>query len=229
VRFIDQFNVVLLDMNGTFMFEHDRFGPDQDYFATYRLAGGRNLERSEVQRVVDTCVELLSSAYCDPERLDHFPTVAEVFLECSNIPRSDLSILEGVVAVHELGIVPIEHEKFLRDVARSHRLGLVSNIWSQPTRWLSDLGDCGLLELFTTIVFSSEGRSIKPSRMLFERALAAFQPNSAVLFAGDSLERDIIPAKALGLSTAWIAPPGSTHPAADVVVESLPELAEVPD
>ena len=33
-------------------------------------------------------------------------------------------------------------------------------------------------------------------------------------------------AKALGLSTVWIAPRGSSHPAADWVVQSLPELAD---
>jgi putative hydrolase of the HAD superfamily len=48
-----------------------------------------------------------------------------------------------------------------------------------------------------------------------------------VLFIGDSLERDIVPAKALGLSTAWIAPFGSAALAADVVVESLPELVHL--
>ena len=49
-------------------------------------------------------------------------------------------------------------------------------------------------------------------------------PVAGVLFVGDSLERDIVPAKALGLATAWIAPAGSMHPAADVVVETLPDL-----
>lgn len=119
MRFLDQFSVLLLDMNGTFMFGHDRFGPDQDYFATYQRVGGRSLDRESVLRIV------------------------------------------------------------------------------------------------------------KPSRLLFERALAGVPPNSTVLFVGDSLERDIIPAKTLGLSTAWIAPLGSADPAADVVVGSLSELAEI--
>jgi putative hydrolase of the HAD superfamily len=89
------------------------------------------------------------------------------------------------------------------------------------------LRESGLLALFKTVVFSSQGRSIKPSPRLFQQALSAFPENSAILFVGDSLERDIIPAKALGLSTAWIAPLGAADPAADVVVESLPALAEV--
>lgn len=34
---LSPFAVVLLDMNGTFMFREDRSGPDQDYAATYLL------------------------------------------------------------------------------------------------------------------------------------------------------------------------------------------------
>ena len=50
MRFLDQFSVLLLDMNGTFMFGHDRFGPDEDYFATYASLGGRNLDRDSWAR-----------------------------------------------------------------------------------------------------------------------------------------------------------------------------------
>ncbi len=96
---------------------------------------------------------------------------------------------------------------------------------TRPEPWLSKLRQSGLLSLFQTLVFSSEGRSIKPSRLLFDRALAQLPSDSTILFAGDSLERDIIPAKALGLATAWVAPQGSAHPAADFVVRGLTDLA----
>ena len=43
VRFIDQFSVLLLDMNGTFMFGEDRFGEGEDFYRTYRALGGRRL------------------------------------------------------------------------------------------------------------------------------------------------------------------------------------------
>jgi 5'-nucleotidase len=36
---LPQFAAVLFDTNGTFMFGEDRFGPDQDYAATYRSSG----------------------------------------------------------------------------------------------------------------------------------------------------------------------------------------------
>ena len=227
MRFIDKFSVVLLDLNGTFMFGHDRFGPDVDYFAAYQVAGGRNLDRDSVLKIVNASHSGLSQAYAAPERFDDFPTVAEALREYGGAEEHEIPILERVFASHEIGQVPPDHEKFLRGIAESHKLGIVSNIWSLPDTWLAAFRDSGLDAIFKTIVFSSEGRSIKPSRRLFEQALAAFPSDSAILFVGDNLGRDIIPAKTLGLSTAWIAPPGSADSAADVVIDSLPRLAEV--
>ncbi len=225
--FLERFTVLLLDMNGTFMFGHDRFGPEQDYFATYRAVGGHTLDRDHLLRIMHAACEALLRDYYLPERFDNFPTLGEAFREYGGAPEGELPVLERLFAAHEIGHVPSDHADFLRRVARSHHLGIVSNICAHPGPWFTALRESGLLPLFKTIVFSSEGRSIKPSRVLFDQAMAAIPPESAVLFAGDSLERDIIPAKTLGLATAWIAPPGSAHPAADVVVESLPDLAAV--
>jgi len=227
--FLDRFTVLLLDMNGTFMFDHDRFGPDEDYYATYLSVGGRALDRERLLQIVRTSCEAILRDYYLPERFDDFPSVAEAFTEYGGAPVDEVPVLERLFAAHEMGRVPPAHAAFLRQVARSHHLGIVSNICARPGPWLAAFSESGLLPLFRTIVFSSEGRSIKPSRVLFDRALATVDSGSAVLFAGDSLDRDIIPAKALGLATAWIAPRGSTHPAADVVVESLPDLAAVAD
>jgi FMN phosphatase YigB (HAD superfamily) len=54
--------------------------------------------------------------------------------------------------------------------------------------------------------------------------LLSFLTDARVLFVGDSLQRDIRPARLLGMATAWIAPRGSEASEADVVIESLPEL-----
>jgi FMN phosphatase YigB (HAD superfamily) len=227
MRFLDQFSVLLLDMNGTFMFGHDRFGSDEDYYATYKRLGGRRLDHDHLVRIVNATFARLSLAYGAPACFDNFPSLSEVLLECSGVEKSDLPTLEDVFATHELGYVPPSAEKFLRETALSHDLGIVSNIWSPPARWRAAFRESGLHTVFKTVVFSSEGRSIKPSRLIFERALAMFPTDAVVLFVGDSLERDIIPAKELGLFTAWIAPAGSAAPWADVVVDNLPALAEV--
>jgi putative hydrolase of the HAD superfamily len=227
MRFLDNFSVLLLDMNGTFMFGHDRFGPEEDYFATYQALGGSVLGRAQLLRIMEDSCQGLLAAYSSAERFDDFPTLAEAFLEYGGAVERELPELEQVFAVHELGYIPAIHQKFLREAARTHHLGVVSNICARPEPWFKAFRDSELLSAFKTLVFSSEGRSIKPSKVLFERALATLPPGSRVLFAGDSLERDIIPAKALGLATAWVAPPGSSDPSADVVVQSLPDLAEL--
>src|SRR3954469_11525308 len=98
MRFLDQFTVLLLDMNGTFVFGHDRLGPDQDYFATYARVGGRNLDRASVGRIVNGAIEALWRAYDDPERFDDFPSVAEILERCRDeMDQADLPLIEAVV------------------------------------------------------------------------------------------------------------------------------------
>ncbi|HEY2856278.1 MAG TPA: HAD family hydrolase [Gemmatimonadaceae bacterium] len=222
-RFLDQFPVLLLDMNGTFMFGHDRFGPDEDYYATYRALGGRRLRSDELLAILNPSLEELLRVYDTPERIDDFPSLAEVFAT-HGAAADDIAVLERVFAAHEIGSVPQAHAETLHRLAQTHKLGVVSNLCSHPKSWLSTCASAEVFGHFQTLVFSSEGRSIKPSPSIFRRGLANFPDKMPVLFIGDSLERDIIPAKALGMSTAWIAPDGCSHAAADVVVRSLTDL-----
>jgi putative hydrolase of the HAD superfamily/5'-nucleotidase len=223
-----RYTALLLDMNRTFMFESDRFGPDEDYYATYRAVGGYALEPERLLHFMQLGFEALMQAYHSPESWEDFPSVIETFRDHAQAPEEELPVLERVFAAHEIGrVVPPAHQAFLHSVAQPHHLGIVSNICARPSPWVDFLREADLLSLFKTIVFSSEGRTIKPSHALFHRALADLPPGATVLFAGDSLDRDIIPAKTLGMDTAWIAPPGSAHSAADIVVESLPDLALV--
>lgn len=187
-------------MNGIFMFGHDPFGPNENYWVTYQRLGGSLLDRSSVLQAVRVAFYAITQDYERPE----------------------LFRMNRVFAAHEIGFVPAEHENFLRTVAETHHLGIVSNICATAEPWLLKLREVGLLELFRIVVFSSCGRDIKPSPLMFQRGLLGLPPDASVVFVGDSLERDIIPAKALGLATAWIAPFGSSHP----VVSQLPELTE---
>ena len=224
VRFLDQFNVVLLDMNGTFMFGHDRLGPEEDFYRTYQAIGGRTLDRPAVNRIIRTTCEALLSAYDDPAHFDDFPTLREALPRHGQAPPDEIEILEQVFALHELGTCPTEHAGFLHRLARTHRLGVVSNICAPPPAVEARLREAGLDKVFTHLTFSSAARSIKPSPAIFRRALEALPAGSRVLFVGDSLDRDIRPARSLGLGTAWIAPPESRAPEADVVIRCLPDL-----
>ena len=228
MSFIDSYDVLLLDMNGTFMFGHDRFGPDEDFFATYEALGGSRLDREQLSALFEKAFVELMAVYNSPERFDDFPSLAEAFRAFGSASDEDIPYLERVFAVHELGYVPAAHESTLRDLSTTHKLGVVSNICSHPALWLPSFRQVAVFNYFTSLTFSSDGRSIKPSQALFRRALADFPANSRVAFVGDNVERDIVPAKALGLGTIWIAPPGSVHPSADRVVESLTEVMHLP-
>jgi len=95
----------------------------------------------------------------------------------------------------------------LQELARSHELRLSLEYLGTEISLASRVQARRHCHVFKTTVFSSDFRSIKPSPALFREALAAFQANaSKVLCVGDSLQRDIEPARKLGLATAWINP-----------------------
>ena len=231
---LSRFTVVLLDMNGTFMFGGDRFGPEQDFAATYRALGGRQLPARVVQDGVLACFETLGVIYDDSARCDSFPGVLETLRDLPttrNLPESELQFLERVIADHELGTVPDTYARALKRLAATHRLGVIANIISRKERWLSEFARAGVLNLFATTVFSSDSRSVKPSRKLFEHALSIIQvPKSEVLFVGDSLRCDIGGAAGAGLASIWIDRAGRGRGASDpeptFVIGNLLELID---
>jgi len=227
VRFIDQFSVLLFDLHGPLLFDQDRFGDNEDYHATYRALGGVSLDSAAVRASIESCLQGLTRDYNAESKYDDFPTLTEAFRTHTDVSDEDLPLLEAVFAEHERGRLSPTYADLLRRLAETHQLGVVSNICARPDAWIAAFESAGVKHLFKSMVFSSDGRSIKPSRLIFHRALAAFDSDARVLFVGDSLERDIRPARALGLGTAWIVPNGSSHPAADVVVSSALELEHV--
>lgn len=225
--FLRQFDVVLFDMNDTFMFDHYHLGPGEDFYSTYQFVGGHRLDPPTVTRIIRSTCDALLVTYDDPNHFDNFPSLSEAFIRHASAPEDELEILEHVFALHELGACPATHVRFLRQLAASHRLGIVSNICAPPHMCEARLIEAGLHGVFEHTCFSSQFRSIKPSLAIFRRAIAAFETRAQILFVGDSLDRDIRPAHSLGLSTVWIAPAGSVAPEADVVIPNLPELADL--
>ena len=66
------------------------------------------------------------------------------------------------------------------------------------------LARAGLTGVVSTVFVSSELGIAKPAPAIFERALAWSElPAGECLFVGDDPERDIAPAAALGMATAW--------------------------
>src|SRR5256884_2656161 len=169
--------------------------------------------------------------YEDPTRCDSFPSVLESLRELApDVPETQLNLLERVIAQHELGRVPDAYALRLKRLGATHCLGVVANILSRKGPWLDEFARAGVLGLFATPVFSSDGRSIKPSRKLFDRALDALTtPRSEVLFVGDRLRCDIGGAPPPGVATVWIHRPGrrppAGRPAPPVLNHALPHLS----
>ncbi len=227
------FAAILLDLNGTFMFGHDRFGPDQDYLATYREFGGRLLKADDLRMSMDACFAKLDRFYRDSVYYNCFPSVADVLTtlpETDGLPPGELFLIERVIAAHEAGRIPDEYVAAVRTLAETHRLGIVSNIWSRKDRYVAELDRVGLLDQFGAVVFSSDGACMKPSRVLFDQAVAGLglHPHEIVV-VGDSLRCDVGGAAEAGLASVWIDFKGQGVSAGDPrpgwVVRDLCDLA----
>jgi putative hydrolase of the HAD superfamily len=105
----------------------------------------------------------------------------------------------------------------------------VSDIWSKKDLFLQEFERSEILQLFDVIVFSSDHGCVKPSSLLFGKALAAFTiDHREIVFVGDNFQRDVIGARSAGLTTVWINAAGiahpTEHPQPDHVIRDLREL-----
>ena len=224
------FDAILFDMNGTFMFGHDRLGADEDFHATYRALGGASLDPAEIRRAVNAVVDDLTRKYYGDGWRDRFPSVPDTLRALTatrHLPPSEIDLIADVIACHELGDVDADHVAALERIASAHPVGIVSNIWAPKQRWLDRFEERGLLGLFSTIVFSSDGPHIKPSPALFQKACTALNvAPGRILFVGDDPVYDVAGASAVGMRTVLVgkADPRGAKP--DWHVPDLPHLAQ---
>jgi len=231
-RFIDRFEVILLDMVHTFMFNADRFSAADDFAATYWRIGGYTLRDNEVRQIISTVFATMLTDSLNPLCYDQFPPVLS-YLETlplsRDLPKNEVELLERVFALHEIGVIPGTYTEILHRLRETHRLGVVSDIWSKSGLYLQEFERAGVRELFDVIVFSSDHGRIKPSPYLFTKAIETVAGDRAkIVFVGDSLRRDIAGAKAVGLSTVWLNARNDTGeedaPIPDLVIQDLREL-----
>ena len=226
MRFVDRFRALLFDMNGTFMFGHDRLSEEEDFFATYRRLGGTRLTPPEVRKHVRESCVFLQRIYDDPARVDSFPPLLDAVQARTGLDRADAGEIAEVIGDHEVGAVPRWAAEALRALATTHPLALVTNVWAPAPRWSPPLAAAGLTDLFRARVFSSDLGCIKPSPRLFHAALRELGVRpSDTLFIGDSLERDIRPAQALGMAAVLVGEPGASREA-DLIVRSIADLPD---
>lgn len=215
--------VWLLDLNGTFMFGGDRFGPDQDYGATYAQLGG-TLAPAHAHTLLAECFAYLAERYPQPAYHNAFPTVSATLRHLTRdtpLPETEIALLSHVFAQHEVGQIPSAYASAITTFAQSHRLALIADIWAEKSLWLAELKRAGVLKAFEAVLFSSDYGIVKPSPRLFEIALhhMAVAPSDCIMI-GDSARRDVGGAAAAGISSIWIGT-GTSPPQAQAMIPNL--------
>lgn len=94
--------------------------------------------------------------------------------------------------------------RLLRRLGERYRLGVVSNFYGNLA---TVCADAGIRPFFATLVDSGQCGYLKPDPRSFRQALRALDvaPAQAV-FVGDSLERDMGGARAVGMPHIWLTP-----------------------
>ena len=202
---------LLLDMNGTFMFGEDRFGPEEDYSVYYHDIGG-NLSRGEINDVITQIYQYLGRLYPDPAYREQFPTVEEALLRLfkDRFSTDEVGRIIDTFAFHELGYIPSEYVQALNELHQRFTLSVVIDIWAPKTKWIEVFEKLGIHQLFSASSFSSDHGWVKPSSKPFDRVVEQLKiPKSECLVIGDSIRRDLGGATAAGIDCILVG--GATH------------------
>ena len=146
----------------------------------------------------------LTSTKTDLEEL--FSTIESVKLDLKLLEKLEEVYYEGVVAATQA--LPLM-QKVLALLSKDYKLVVLSNTRSHYFIEES-IRRAGLLDFFDFVVTSEAVRWRKPEARIFEAALAGVGtgvgagPNETVMI-GDSLEKDVAGAKALGIYTIWLS------------------------
>lgn len=112
----------------------------------------------------------------------------------------------------------------LARLARCFRLGVVSNSYGNMPTLLAEAD----LAPFALILDSAIVGVAKPDPTLYHLAASRLElPPSAILHVGDSWERDVVPAHAVGMRTAWLARPDAATPSEPSGVWRLGSLLDL--
>lgn len=204
---LDAYAHVMLDMNGTFMFDFDNFGVEQDFGATYERLGYRTVAPAAAHGLVRAAYDYMAVRYVDPAYYANFPTVEQALVATAAavLPRGLRTELVDTFASHEMGRLPSAHRDAIARLARLRPLSILSNLWAPPARWEAFFRGGRFRQNFTQAVYSSEARAIKPHSDIFERALEGLRLEaSEVLYVGDSFRCDVEGALSVGIEAVWL-------------------------
>ncbi len=206
---LTRYEHILLDMNGTFVFSFDRFGPGEDFGATYTARGHSTLTAQAAQARVRAAYDYMAVRYVDEAHYHDFPSVRRALEATRPLEEQEsddlIAELVDTFTQHELGFLPGEHQDALRWLAARRPISVLSNLWSPPEAWLELLEALGLRQNFHAMFFSSEGSEMKPHPAFFERAIDHLAAAPArILFVGDSYRCDVAGARGVGMDVVWL-------------------------
>jgi FMN phosphatase YigB (HAD superfamily) len=224
IQFIQQFDTLLFDMGDTFMFNCDRFSSSEDFLAVYRSLGGTRLSQSELSAAIRHTEDSLLKISRDETRYDSFPRLRD-FIESDSFFKEfsgrEKKLIEDLFSRQECGEIPQSSTRILKKLAADFKLGLISNVWADKTIFEEKLKESGLDNLFDPMLFSSEYGSIKPAARLFETAAEYTGiPCRELVYIGNSYKRDVIGAKAMGMSAILV----NNGPASEITGETRPDF-----
>jgi putative hydrolase of the HAD superfamily len=138
-------------------------------------------------------------------------------------PRAVRAITDRFVA--DVETATSANRAVLRELAgRGLKLAVVSNACGNAARLCEEFGYADLL---LAVVDSHVFGAAKPDTKIFRHALTLVgAPAERTAFVGDRLDRDIEPARSIGMRTVWIAgdQPSTAASCADLVLDSVAEL-----
>ncbi len=124
--------------------------------------------------------------------------------EVLDVPQLELDIMHDVMLTYLARNLKrtLDHSRFvLEQLRKRYPLSLVSNFYGNIKTVLDDYF---LLELFEDVIESAVVGVRKPDPKIFALGVETLKlPAEKVLVVGDSFDKDIVPAHALGCPTAW--------------------------
>jgi HAD superfamily hydrolase (TIGR01549 family) len=150
-----------------------------------------------------------------------------------------VSITEELVTMYEEAILfdpPIlkkNVKKVLQKIDGKFKIGMISVTGVSPGKHVREiLEDYKIKDFFDVFVFSDEVGYVKPSPVLFTKALNMLNVESnQCVHIGDSLNGDIKGAKNVGMKTVWIKTENKNYTKInpDYIITDLSELPKILD
>lgn len=205
--------LLLLDMNGTFMFGHDRFDSDQNYAEHYGTLGG-HLPARQVNAAIRAVYAYLAARYPDEHYRHCFPSVETAMHDLfgGQLDAAEVQRLVQTFAFHELGFIPASYVRALHTLRAHFMLAAVVDIWSPKAAWVEVFERTGIAGLFDATAFSSDTGVVKPSPQPYLRILRELQVSADQgVVVGDSVRRDLGGGRAAGIDCILVG--RAEHPA----------------